>query len=257
MVGKIVELREVTLNYHTLDSEVVAIQNVSFDIEEGEFVSIVGPSGCGKSTILSLIAGLMKASHGKILVGGRSIDGPSAEVGYMLQKDHLLEWRTVFKNILIGLEIQNKMTEENIAFADRLIERYGLKDFAQLRPGQLSGGMRQRVALIRTLATNPEVLLLDESFSALDYQMRLVIADEIWKIIKDEQKTAILVTHDIAEAVSISDKVIVMSRRPGHVKAVHPITFDAEYNTPMKRREAPAFNHFYNMVWKEMDACVL
>jgi NitT/TauT family transport system ATP-binding protein len=245
------------MNYHTLNGETQAIKNLSLKVERGEFVSIVGPSGCGKSTLLSLMAGLIKPSSGRVYINNELVEGPSSNVGYMLQRDHLFGWRTIFHNTTIGLEIQNKMNKDTIKNAERLLDEYGLGDFKNYYPKQLSGGMRQRAALIRTLATNPDILLLDEPFSALDYQTRLAISEEIWLIIKKEQKTAVLVTHDIAEAVSMSDRVIVLTKRPGEIRSEHNIQLTtAENKTPIKSREAPEFRFYFNKIWKELDVHV-
>jgi NitT/TauT family transport system ATP-binding protein len=256
-VDKVVALKNVTMSYHTLDGETQAIKNLSLDVRRGEFVSIVGPSGCGKSTLLSLISGLLKPSSGEIFIDNEPVNGPSNNVGYMPQRDHLFEWRTILKNTTLGLEIQNKLNKETLKNAERLLEEYGLGDFKYYYPKQLSCGMRQRAALIRTLAANPEILLLDEPFSALDYQTRLAISEEIWLIIKKEKKTAILVTHDIAEAVSMSDRVFVLSQRPGEVKSVHDIALTTcECKTPIACREAPEFRVYFNKIWKELDVHV-
>lgn len=256
-MDKVVELKNVTMSYHTLDGETQAIKNLSLDVRRGEFVSIVGPSGCGKSTLLSLISGLLKPSSGEIFIDNEPVNGPSNNVGYMPQRDHLFEWRTILKNTTLGLEIQNKLNKETLKNAERLLEEYGLGEFKYYYPKQLSGGMRQRAALIRTLAANPEILLLDEPFSALDYQTRLAISEEIWLIIKKERKTAILVTHDIAEAVSMSDRVIVLTQRPGEVKSEHHIALTTcECKTPIVCREAPEFRVYFNKIWKELDVHV-
>ncbi|WP_051531342.1 ABC transporter ATP-binding protein [Clostridiisalibacter paucivorans] len=199
---KIVEINNLSVIYHTLKGETKAIDNISLDIHHGEIVVLVGPSGCGKSTLLSAIAGLLTPSNGKVLLNGKQTNGINKNIGYMFQKDYLFEWRTILENTLIGLEIQKKLNDKSKAFVEKLLNTYGLGDFKYYYPHQLSGGMRQRVSLIRTLATNPELLLLDEPFSALDYQTRLAISDEIGSILKKEKKTAIMVTHDIAEAIS-------------------------------------------------------
>ncbi|MCT4604496.1 MAG: ABC transporter ATP-binding protein [Marinisporobacter sp.] len=199
---KIVEIKNISMNYHTLERETLALKNLSFEVYKGEIVVIVGPSGCGKSTILSIISGLLKPSSGKIIVNGEPVSGTNKSIGYMFQKDHLFEWRNILNNVLIGLEIQDKLNEDTKARTEKLLEIYGLGEFKDHYPRQLSGGMRQRVALIRTLAIQPELLLLDEPFSALDYQTRLAVGDDIGRILKKEKKTAIMVTHDIAEAMS-------------------------------------------------------
>ncbi len=253
---KVVELKNVSMNYHTLQGETQAIKDLSLDIKSGEFVSIVGPSGCGKSTLLSLISGILKPTSGSILVNNESVSGPSSNVGYMLQKDHLFEWRTILKNATLGLEIHRKLNKESLAHIENLLDEYGLKDFKYHYPKQLSGGMRQRAALIRTLATDPDILLLDEPFSALDYQTHLLISEEIWLIIKKEQKTAILVTHDIAEAVASSDRVIVLSNRPAEIKNIHEIKLTCDRRTPITCREAPEFRQYFNEIWKELDVHV-
>ncbi|SKC41855.1 ABC transporter ATP-binding protein [Maledivibacter halophilus] len=203
MAYKVVDIQNVSKIYHTLDGETLAMHDLSLSVFKGEIVSIVGPSGCGKTTLLSLIASLIKPSSGKILIDGIEIKKYDKKIGYMFQNDNLFEWRTILKNVLIGLEVQNNLTPENISKTENLLDIYGLKDFKNHYPSQLSGGMRQRVALIRTLSTEPEILLLDEPFSALDYQTRLKVADEVGTILKKEKKTAIMVTHDIAEAISM------------------------------------------------------
>ena len=241
-------LHDVTLSYHSLSGETKAVSHLSFSVEEGEFVTIVGPSGCGKSSILSMLAGLIPPSSGSLSVNGN--------IGYMLQKDHLLEWRTIRRNAQLGLELQGKRTPEHIAFVDHMLDQYGLGDFKDRFPSELSGGMRQRAALIRTLAVRPDILLLDEPFSALDYQTRLSVADEIGTIIRKEGKTALLVSHDISEAISLSDRVIVLSGRPARLKKIHTISLSVENRTPMKAREAPEFREYFNQIWKELDVHV-
>lgn len=244
-MSPIVSLDDVSLRYHSVGGETPAVSHLSLSIPSGEFLSIVGPSGCGKSSVLSMLAGLITPSEGTICVNG--------EVGYMLQKDYLLEWRSIRSNALLGLEIQNKLTLENIAYVETLLDQYGLGEFKEHYPYQLSGGMRQRVALIRTLAIRPDILLLDEPFSALDYQTRLTVSDEIGSIIRNEGKTAILVSHDISEAISLADRVVVLSSRPASVKKIFHIKFSIEEYSPMKAREAPEFREYFNAIWKELD----
>lgn len=255
-MAPIVELKNISLNYHDPEGETRAISNVSFSVYRGEFVSIIGPSGCGKSTLLSIIAKLLKPSSGEVLIDGKRACESKMEIGYMLQKDLLFEWRSIWSNVILGLEVQNKLTDERLAYVEMLLKKYGLYDFKDKKPSQLSGGMRQRAALIRTLALEPDVLILDEPFSALDYQTRLYVCDEIATIIRQENKTAILVTHDISEAVSISDKVVVLSKRPAKVCSIHEIAFASGVKTPMKAREEPEFRHYFNTLWKELDVHV-
>lgn len=244
----IVSLDNVSLRYHSVSGETPAVSHLNLEVLPGEFICIVGPSGCGKSSILSMLAGLLSPSEGSIRIDG--------EIGYMLQKDYLLEWRSIRSNALLGLEIQKKLTKENIEYVDTLLEQYGLGDFKEHYPYQLSGGMRQRVALIRTLAVRPDILLLDEPFSALDYQTRLSVSDEIGSIIRKEGKTAILVSHDISEAISLSDRVVVLSGRPARLKKIYPIQLSIEEYSPMKAREALEFREYFNAIWKELDVHV-
>ncbi len=237
--------------YQTKNDEIFALNNVNFDVEKESFVSLVGPSGCGKTTILSLTAGLLKASSGKIILDGEDrID--TNKIGYMFQKDYLFEWRTVWKNITLGIEIQKpKNKEEKLAFAEELLKKYDLYGFKNKKPRALSGGMRQRVALIRTLALEPKLLLLDEPFSALDFQTRLSVCDDVYEIIKSEKKTAILVTHDISEAISMSDKIIVLSARPATVKDTIKLNLQGE--TPLKKREDPTFASLFDNIWRQLS----
>lgn len=239
----ILSFNDVGYTYHTKDGETNAIEHMSFGIKRGDFVALIGPSGCGKTTILSLIAGLLKPSYGKI-------ERENAEFGYMLQRDALFPWRTVEANIFLPLEVKKRNTPDMRENALRLAEKYGLKDFLKKKPTELSGGMRQRVALIRTLAAQPDILLLDEPFSALDYQTRLKVCDDVQSIIKSEQKTAILVTHDMSEAIALSDKVIVLSARPATVVAEHVIDFGD--NTPKSRRECPEFSQTFEILRSEL-----
>ncbi len=245
-MGKtIVEAKDICLTYHEINGETQAVDHLSFSVAKGEFVSIVGPSGCGKTSVLSMLAGLLEPSAGELhLEGGRP--------GYMLQRDHLLDWRTIEGNILLGLQVQGRLNAQTRENALSLLKTYGLYDFVHSYPRQLSGGMRQKVALIRTLACSPDLLLLDEPFSALDYQTRLTLADEIHAILRKEGKTAILVTHDIAEAISMSDRVLVFSGRPARLKGEHAIHLTAP-DSPLKRRNAPEFKEYFDTIWKELD----
>lgn len=249
----ILELCNVGYTYHTTAGETVALKDISFSVNPGEFISIVGPSGCGKSTLLNIIAGLLPLSQGELLINGMSRDDYKEPVGYMLQKDHLLEWRTIYRNITLGLEIQKKLTEDAKRNIDSMLKTYGLDDFRNSYPRHLSGGMRQRAALIRTLALSPELLLLDEPFSALDYQTRLNVADDIGNIIKQQGISTILVTHDLSEAISMADRVFVLSSRPGTLKAEFPIDLSVTPRTPRTSRNAPEFRNYFNAIWKEVD----
>lgn len=248
-----VELNQIGMKYQSLNGEINALDKISFTVDDGEFICIVGPSGCGKSTLLSIMSGLLTPTSGSILLQGEKITGTSQKIGYMLQKDHLFEWRTILQNVLLGLEIQRAVTKETKEHALHLLKTYGLYEFRHKYPNQLSGGMRQRAALIRTLMTNPEILLLDEAFSALDYQTRLAVSEDIYAIIKKENKTAILVTHDIAEAISMANRVIILSKRPGTIKNIYPINLTCDQRTPLNSREAPEFRHYFQTIWKELD----
>lgn len=248
-----VQIEQVGIKYQTLDGETNALENINLSIRAGEFVSIVGPSGCGKSTLLSLISGLLKPTSGRILIDGQPPQSSGRKLGYMLQQDYLFEWRTVYKNIMLGLEIRGKDKHTVEHKVHDLLKQYGLWSFRHYYPHQLSGGMRQRVALIRTLAVDPEILLLDEPFAALDYQTRLTLEDEVATILKKANKTVILVTHDISEAVAMSDRVIVISKRPGQVKSDFKIEYAGGRLFPFETRKAPEFRHYFNCIWKELD----
>ena len=249
----ILKLSNVSYSYHTPDGETKALADISFTLMPGEFTAVVGPSGCGKSTLLSLIAGLMQPESGNMSLGGIPLTENSSKIGYMLQHDHLFEWRTVYRNVILGAEIRGKVTPQIRARAEQLLEQYGLERFARSRPSELSGGMRQRAALIRTLLLDPELLLLDEPFSALDYQTRLTVSDDIGQIIRRSGKTALLVTHDLSEAVSLSDRVIVLSKRPASIVRIVPVRFSLEKDTPLNRRNAPEFKTYFNEIWKELN----
>ena len=249
----ILELKNINYSYHTPEGETPALSDISFSLAPGGFTAVVGPSGCGKSTLLSLIAGLMIPESGDIRLNGKPLTENASNIGYMLQHDHLFEWRTVYRNILLGAEINRSLDAGTKKKADALLEQYGLKPFARAKPSQLSGGMRQRAALIRTLLLDPELLLLDEPLSALDYQTRLTESDDIGQIIRRSGKTALLVTHDLSEAVSLADRVIVLSKRPATVLCIVPVSFNLENDTPLNRRNAPEFKTYFNQIWKELN----
>ena len=245
---QILKFENVGLTYFSDNGETEAIKDLNFDVNSGDFVSLVGPSGCGKTTILSLISGLIKPTKGTIAHNCNK----NTFVGYMFQKDNLFEWRTILGNVYLGLELQKKKTKENIEYVNNLLKKYNLWEFRNKYPKQLSGGMRQRVALIRTLALKPSVLLLDEAFSALDYQTRLSVCDDVYKIIKQEGVTAILVTHDISEAISLSDKIIILSKRPARVKKTLDINLK-QYKSPRGKRESAEAKNYYKQIWKELQ----
>lgn len=225
-MASILEVKGIGKRYQNKDGEVQALKNVNFRVKPGEFVSIIGPSGCGKSTLLSIIAGLEEKSEGEIYIQNEKVTGVSPKIGNMLQRDCLLEWRTIFSNALFGLEVKGKKSKENIEYVESLLKKYSLYDFKDKYPSEISGGMRQRAALIRTLAVKPKILLLDEAFCALDYQTRIMVTNDIYQILRQENITALIVTHDISEAISMSDRVLVLSKRPGTIKDIHKIDFD-------------------------------
>lgn len=252
--GVRLELSDVSLTYHQLRGETEALRQLNLQVMAEEFVSIVGPSGCGKSTLLSLVAGLLRPATGEVRIDGEVVERPSAKVGYMLQHDHLFEWRSILDNALLGLEVGGRRDAAAVRKVKDMLERYGLGGFEHYHPRQLSGGMRQRVALVRTLATDPEILLLDEPFAALDYQTRLALEDEIGHILREERKTVILVTHDISEAIAMSDRVVVLSHRPGTVVAEHRIELGLDDHSAMAaRNDSPAFRTYFSSIWKELD----
>lgn len=242
----LLEIKGLSKNYHTKNSEIKAIDDLSLEVYKNEIVAIVGPSGCGKSTLLGILATLENKTSGEI------IKNYDYKIGYMLQTDSLFPWLTVLENTLIGLNIKNNKTKENINNAINLLDKYGLNEFKNSYPNNLSGGMKQRVALIRTLATNPDLILLDEPFSALDYQTRLALSSDMYKIIKNENKTAILITHDIAEAISMADRVIVLTKRPCTVKHIYEIKLNNKTN-PIDNRKDKNFNYYYDLIWRDLD----
>lgn len=250
------EIADLNYSYHTKAGETKALSGIDFCVKKGEFLAIVGPSGCGKSTLLNLVAGLLPLREGSITMEGVPIQEHRDKIGYMLQKDHLLTWRTTEENICLGLEINKIKTQEKLELAEHLLKQYGLYEFRKVKPAELSGGMKQRAALIRTLVMEPELLLLDEPFSALDYQTRLSVADDIYGILKKEGKTAILITHDIAEAISMSERIIVLTKRPGRIQKEIKITLSMEDGSipdrPSAARSAREFAAYYQEIWKEL-----
>ena len=244
---EIVKVVNLTKNFYTKEGEMEVLKNISFTLHEGEILSLLGPSGSGKSTILNILTNLLEPTSGDVSIKGT--------IGYMFQKDHLLEWRSIMDNITLGLEIMHKKNnKKSMERIERLLKTYGLWDFRNMYPKELSGGMRQRVALIRTLSVDPSILLLDEPFSALDYQTRLMVNDDVYKVIKNENKSVILVTHDISEAIAMGDKVAVLSKRPSTIKNTYDIDLDlGSSKTPFKSRKVPAFQTYFDLLWKELD----
>lgn len=246
-MSNIVQVKDLSMNFYTKEGELEVLKDMNFSLEEGEILTLLGPSGCGKSTILNILTNLLKPTEGEVKINGN--------IGYMFQKDNLLEWRNIMDNIIIGLEIQHKKTPEALENVEKLLKTYGLWEFKNMYPKELSGGMRQRVALIRTLSVNPDILLLDEPFSALDYQTRLLVSDDVYKIIRNEKKAAILVTHDISEAISMSDKVAVLSTRPATVKNIYDMDLRENQDlTPLQTRKVPKFQEYFDKLWKEFDS---
>lgn len=251
-MANILELKNIGYSYHSLHGETQALKDISFGVREGEFIAVVGPSGCGKSTLLSIIAGLLAPEQGTIVVNNPDGSLHYPKIGYMLQRDHLFEWRTVYRNVTLGLELNHKMTKENLEKIDRLLVDYGLDKFRDKRPDELSGGMKQRAALIRTLALEPQLLLLDEPFSALDYQTRLYVSADICRLIREAGKTMMIITHDLAEAISIADRIIVLSGRPAVVKKEVAVNLTLEDDSPLAARNAPEFQQYFNGLWEDM-----
>ncbi len=251
-MNDILTLDKISLSYQTEKDEIRALESISFSVDEGEFVAIIGPSGCGKTSILSIIAGLLKPSGGEITIKGRPLEKGKTSIGYMLQKDELFPWRTIMENAYLPLEVKRDKSEKSKEKVNELLKKYGLWEFRKKYPRQLSGGMRQRAALIRTMASSPDLLLLDEPFSALDYQTRLAVCDDLYEIIRRENKTTVLVTHDISEALSTADRIIVLSKRPSKILNIHLIDLNKEVS-PLKRREDPRFSKWFERLWRELN----
>lgn len=249
-----VEVSEVTQVYVTEQRATLAVQHLSFAIQRGEFVSLIGPSGCGKTTVLSIIAGLIAPTTGRVDVAGERVNGPSPRIGYMLQQDFLFPWRTIFDNAVIGLELMEALTSEKREYVLHLLEEMGLSRYKDYYPSQLSGGMRQRVALVRTLATEPEILLLDEPFSALDYQTKLQLEDLVVETLRAKGKTALLVTHDISEAIAMSDRIIVLEPNPGRIRKEFEMPPEIRSALPFTAREMSGFNAMFRGIWQEFEA---
>ncbi|MDD7187242.1 MAG: ABC transporter ATP-binding protein [Clostridia bacterium] len=251
-MNDILTLDKISLSYQTEKDEIRALESISFSVDEGEFVAIIGPSGCGKTSILSIIAGLLKPSGGEITIKGKPLEKGKTSIGYMLQKDELFPWRTIMENAYLPLEVKRDKSEKSKEKVNELLKKYGLWEFRKKYPRQLSGGMRQRAALIRTMASSPDLLLLDEPFSALDYQTRLAVCDDLYEIIRRENKTTVLVTHDISEALSTADRIIVLSKRPSKILNIHLIDLNKEVS-PLKRREDPRFSKWFERLWRELN----
>lgn len=250
----LLSLQDVSFSYHNLKGETTALFHISFDVLPGEFLAIVGPSGCGKSTLLSIIAGLLAPEEGFLLYKGQHIPPGTGQtdfkIGYMLQRDHLFEWRTIYQNIILGLELSHTITPDRISYVMHLLEDYDLYTFKDKKPSELSGGMRQRAALIRTMAIHPDLLLLDEPFSALDFQTRLTVSADIANIIRKTGKTALLITHDLSEAITLADRVLVLSRRPATIKGELAISYDTTRNDPLAIRNTKEYQSYFNQLWE-------
>lgn len=246
MSTTVLNVRDLSYSYHSLKGETPALSHITFSVKEGEFVAIVGPSGCGKSTLLSLIAGLLSPEDGLIEKG-------NSRIGYMLQHDHLLEWRTIYQNVCLGLEINHCRTLENLEYIDALLGEYDLELFRDKYPSELSGGMKQRAALIRTMALKPDLLLLDEPFSALDYQTRLQVSGDICEKIRQAGKTAILITHDLSEAISLADRILVLTKRPATILDDIPVSLTVKEPGSLAARQAPEYGNYFDKLWKELN----
>lgn len=245
----LLKVKNLSKKYNTINGEIEAIKNISFEVKNGEFIAIIGTSGCGKSTLLSILAGLEEKSNGEITY---SNDKNDIKIGYMLQEDALFEHYSILDNVLLGLKIQKKLNQENKEYVLKLLEKYQLTNFKNKKPHELSGGMKQRVALIRTLAIKPDILFLDEPFSALDFDTRLKVSDDVFKIIKENRKTTLMVTHDIGEAISMADKIIVLSKSPAYIKKIYNIELENK-DLPTVNRKDTKFNYYYDLIWKDLS----
>ncbi len=250
----ILQMKDVSMGYVTKKEAILALDSISFTVRDGEFISLLGPSGCGKTTLLSLIAGLLKPTSGEIILAhANQNQAQNEKIGYMLQQDYLFPWRTIEDNVTIGQKILGHYSEQSREMAFEWLERLGLGDKKGVFPNQLSGGMRQRVALVRMLATNPTLMLLDEPFSALDYQTKLNLEDLVSQTLKSERKTAILVTHDIEEAIAMSDRIILLSPRPGRIHKSFTVKDEIAQLSPFQARQHPLFTEQFQQIWKEME----
>lgn len=249
-----IEIRNVSMVYgETIESANLVLDDVSLEVRDGEFVTVVGPSGCGKSTLLNLLSGLIAPTTGRLYLDGRPVDGASKNYGYMLQRDLLLDWRTILDNVTLGLEVRGQPRRKARDLAQKYLQFYGLGGFEHRYPSELSGGMRQRAALARTMILNPSILLLDEPFVALDFQTKLILESELARSVADGRRAVLFITHDVEEAVSLSDRVLVMSRRPGRIKAIHDIRLDCDRTDPVNAREAPGFGDYVARIWKQLE----
>ena len=250
----LLSLQDISYSYHNLKGETPALSHISFQVSSGEFLAVVGPSGCGKSTLLSIIAGLLVPEQGALFYKGRCLADCGADdtikIGYMLQRDHLFEWRTIYQNVTLGLELSHTLTKDNRVYVLKLLKDYGLDAFQDKKPSELSGGMRQRAALIRTMAIHPDLLLLDEPFSALDSQTRLNVSADIAQIIRQTNKTAVLITHDLSEAITLPDRVLAVSMRPAMVKCEMPIHYEIDRHDPMAIRNTAEYQQYFNHLWE-------
>lgn len=253
----ILSMQDISYSYHNLKGETPALSHLSLDVKPGEFLAIVGPSGCGKSTLLSIISGLFAPEEGTISYRGRMIrsihEAADLRIGYMLQRDHLFEWRTIYQNVILGLELRHELNEAAVSYVLELLQDYGLFSFKDKKPSELSGGMRQRAALIRTMAIHPQLLLLDEPFSALDFQTRLTVSADIADIIRQKHMTAILITHDLSEAVTLADRVLVLSRRPASVVCEMPVCIPADRSDPLAVRNTSEYQNYFNQLWEVLS----